>query len=41
MAKAASKKKKKEEEEAFFTSKLDLNLLRKKWVKCYTWSMAL
>ena len=35
MAKAAFNMKK-----TFFTSKLDLNL-RKKLVKCYTWSMAL
>ena len=35
MAKAAFNKKK-----TLFTSKLDLNL-RKKLVKCYTWSMAL
>jgi hypothetical protein len=35
MAQAAFNKKK-----TLFTSKLDLNL-RKKLVKCYTWSMAL
>ena len=36
--KAAFKKKKKKK--IFFTRKLDLNL-RKKLVKCYTWSIAL
>ena len=47
MAKAAFKEEKEEEEEEeemkkmiLFTSKLGLNL-RKKLVKCYTWSIAL
>jgi len=41
MAKAAlsKKKKKKKKKKTIFTSKLDLNL-RKKLIKCYTWSMA-